>query len=416
MEGLLSIISAIIALLITLRIFAGLWWRGKTVPFKIISQDVDSDSGYSRHKINAIVIGGQGLLGKKLVQSLIADGIYTVHSLDLFIPPESDRLAGVKSYIQTDITNEDNITKALKGMDTVFLTASLQPCVTISDSLMRKVNVDGARNVIKACKLQGVSRLIYTSSVSVTMSKYPEKPHNLIQESEPFPEVPLNAYVETKRNAELMVRGANGINGLNTVALRLAGLMGGKRNPTMSLMMGPILAYGGNGDYAIDYVDIDSAVRAHIMAEKKLCTEQQEKSLKKTLLASNGSNGLSNGSNGVSNGLHKNGTHHKSVSIAGKAYIISMPDKCSLKEMMQYVTELRGVMRPFGIPHVLLLPIACLNRLLYLATGLVITPFTLMHVEFLRAFNFVPDLAYEELGWVDKKSWKEIAQKALREY
>ena len=352
------------------------------------------------------MVGGQGLLGKKLVQGLIADGTYAVHSLDLYIPPEGDRLPGVHTYIQTDICNEDDSIKALKGMEAVFLTASLQPAVTISDSLMCRVNIDGARNIVKACKLQGIKRLVYSSSVSVTMSRYPEKPHNLVIESEPFPDIPLNTYVETKRKAEMMVRGANGINGMKTVALRLAGLMGGKNNPTVSLLKWPILLYGGDGNYNIDYVDIDSAMSAHIIAEKKLHTEQQEESLRKNLLANSGTNGLRNGFKHTCN----------STTIAGKAYIITMRDKCSIKELMTYFTEMRGTRKPVGLPHIVLAPFALLNRFLYLATGLALTPFTLAHVEFLRAFNFLPDLANEELGWVDETPWKVIAEKALREY
>ena len=349
-------------------------------------------------KRNALVIGGQGLLGKKLVQSLAKDGSYTIHSLDLYIPSESSPLQHVVSYIQTDITNTQDVLKALEGMDSVFLTASLQPSVKLSDSQIRRVNIDGTRNVVNACKAQGVKILIYTSSTSVTMSKFPDKPDDLILESDPYPEIPLNAYVESKGKAELLVREADGSGQLNTIALRLAGLLGGKSNPVLEFFSKPILVYGGDGNFKIDYVYIDSAVEAHILAEKKLNTEQKKGRAHE---------------NGVTNGNHKNG---KTNTISGKVYMITMRDKCTLKELMEYVSKLRGIPRPFGLPYSLLFAISRLNRWLYVAAGLAILPVCTMHIEFQRAFNALPNLANKDLGWVDETSWMEIMERALHEY
>ena len=354
------------------------------------------------------MIGGQGCLGNRVVSTLVQDGGYRVHSLDLYIPPEGKRVPGVHAYIQTDITNKNDVVKALDGIQAVFMTASLQPCVTISDDMMQRVNIGGAQNVVEACKKQKVKRLIYTSSVSVTMGKNPKQPHDLIEETRPFPEVPLNIYVETKGGAELMIRKANNSDGLKTCALRIAGLMGGKRNASLSLMMGPVVFCGGDGSYKIDYIDIDAAVEAHIIAEKKLHKEQDEESLYTSLLVSNGVTG-----NGTISGTQSESPR---PSIGGKAYNITMRDKCTLKEFMKFVAEERGVPGPICIPHFLLTPFAYANRCLYLLTGLVLTPFTLMHVEFLVAFNFLPNLANKELGWSYEKSWKDIARKALKEF
>jgi len=56
-------------------------------------------------KVNAVVTGGNGCLGERMVKNLLADGSYKVHSLDLRIPREEDRSLEVCSYIQADITN-----------------------------------------------------------------------------------------------------------------------------------------------------------------------------------------------------------------------------------------------------------------------------------------------------------------------
>lgn len=339
------------------------------------------------------------MLGKKLVQSLIEDGSYVVHSLDLSIPPEERRLQGVSSYIQTDITKESDVLKALEGMDSVFLTASLQPCVKVSDDQMKRVNIDGARNVVSACKAQGVKRLIYTSSTSVTMGKQLDSEDGMVYESSPYPKVPLNLYVESKGRAELLVRQADGFKQLNTISLRLAGLMGGKGNPVVEFLKKPFLVYGGDGTFKIDFVYIGSVVEAQILAEKKLFTDQTKQHRSKE----------------VSNGASKNG-HVGDNSISGKVYMITMRDKCSLKDVMTFVSELRGVPKPVGIPHFLLYPIARVVRWVYLATGVVLAPLTTMHIEFQRPFNCLPDLANKELGWVDERSWQDIVKKAISEY
>ena len=180
---------------------------------------------------NAVVIGGSGYLGKRLVKQLIDNGNYRVHSLDLAIPPDTKRDPSVWLYIQTDITNREHAVKALKDMDVVFHTASLIPiAVDITDDDMHRINVTGTQNIIEACKVNSVKRLIYTSSSSVVLGKNPNKVYDDVEESESLPDDPLNMYIKTKGSAETMVLDANSQVGVHTCALRLAGLLGGTDN------------------------------------------------------------------------------------------------------------------------------------------------------------------------------------------
>jgi sterol-4alpha-carboxylate 3-dehydrogenase (decarboxylating) len=65
--------------------------------------------------------------------------------------------------------------------------------------------------------------LVYTSSAGVVFHG-----EDLIDADErlPFPKVPMDAYNETKAEAEEMVLAANGKQGLLTVALRPSGIFG----------------------------------------------------------------------------------------------------------------------------------------------------------------------------------------------
>lgn len=73
--------------------------------------------------------------------------------------------------------------------------------------LMRKVNVEGTKAVIAACREQGVKRLIYISSIVTVGASENGHP---VDERARF-NLPLNRlpYIDTKREAEKAVLGAN---------------------------------------------------------------------------------------------------------------------------------------------------------------------------------------------------------------
>ena len=64
--------------------------------------EVNQTNAESEEKVNTVVVGGNGGLGKSLVKCLLEDGEYKVHSLDLMIPDEEERNGEVCSYIQAD--------------------------------------------------------------------------------------------------------------------------------------------------------------------------------------------------------------------------------------------------------------------------------------------------------------------------
>ena len=171
-------------------------------------------------KINALVTGGSGSLGREIVSCLLKDGGYKVHSLDLFIPEEENRNSEVCTYIQADITNYDDLCIAMKDMDVVFHTAAIIPTLLgASNRDYDVVNLKGTENVIAACKECKVKRLIHTSTVEVVLGKG-HVGVDIIDEDYPFPKDSLNAYVRTKREAEKAVLAANDEEGLKTCAVR----------------------------------------------------------------------------------------------------------------------------------------------------------------------------------------------------
>jgi len=160
-----------------------------------------------------LVIGGCGFLGHHNVNLLIRSYDASVAVIDLrctnWRRPEAD---GVK-YIEADITDAARLVAAFEEIrpEVVIHTASPIPQANSvhSNSIYKKVNVDGTQNVVDACKKTNVKVLVYTSSASV-MS---DNKSDLINASEEYPVIRGKAqteyYSETKVCSTFMATTAN---------------------------------------------------------------------------------------------------------------------------------------------------------------------------------------------------------------
>lgn len=118
-----------------------------------------------------LVTGGAGFIGKHLVKSLIEKG-NVVTIFDNF-SNSSKNLSylvdiGAK-IIEGDITKLSDVTNAVKDHDIVIhLAAKISVAESIRDTLGTfRVNVNGTRNVLTACKKNHVKKLIASSSAAV---------------------------------------------------------------------------------------------------------------------------------------------------------------------------------------------------------------------------------------------------------
>ncbi|XP_006462721.1 hypothetical protein AGABI2DRAFT_193828 [Agaricus bisporus var. bisporus H97] len=213
-----------------------------------------------------MVIGGCGFLGHHIVQQLLARGD-SVCIFDLV-----QRHFDVPFY-SGDITNVDDVSSALRksGTSCIIHTAS-PPAGLKNEALYYKVNVEGTKSVIAAAVSTGVRKLVFTSSAGVVFNGA-----DLINVDErlPYPEVPLDAYNDSKAKAEEVVLEANGKDGLLTVALRPAGIFGpGDRQ----VMAGMYQVYERNqthfqiGDNTnlFDFTYVGNVAKAHLLAADKL--------------------------------------------------------------------------------------------------------------------------------------------------
>ena len=216
--------------------------------------------------MKALVTGGGGFLGGAIVRRLVERGD-SVRSLSRGDYPELRNL-GVET-VCGDVAGCDVTLDAAEGCDVVFHVAARAGIWGPRAEFVR-ANVDGTRNVVEACRSNGVRKLVFTSSPSVVYGG-----GNLegVDESTPYPDRFDAPYPETKAEAERIVLGANGP-GLATVALRPHLIWGPGDNHLIPRIVSRAKAGRlrriGDRPNRVDSIYIDNAADAHLLAADRL--------------------------------------------------------------------------------------------------------------------------------------------------
>jgi dihydroflavonol-4-reductase len=122
-----------------------------------------------------VVTGATGYIGNILTRELLDKG----KKVRVLVRPTSDTssLKGLEiEKVIGDILDKDSLIRAFKGADTVYHLAAIISIMPGDRALIRRVNLEGTRNVIDACLKCGVRRLVYTSSIHALK----EPPHGTV--------------------------------------------------------------------------------------------------------------------------------------------------------------------------------------------------------------------------------------------
>ncbi len=221
--------------------------------------------------LRCMVTGSAGFVGGNIVRALLARGC-TVHGFDRAPAPfENPNLV----WFRSDIRDGNALREACEGVDTIFHTAAMIETLTYAPKtfveLVRSVNIEGTRNLLKAAEESGVRRFVHTSSI-ITMSGTAQAG---VGEAAPYSKA-SDLYSSTKVASEQLVLAANGKGGLLTCAIRPGGIYGpGERNTIVGPLMkaikqgAPIVVFG-DGSSRMDYTYIDNLVDAQIRAAERL--------------------------------------------------------------------------------------------------------------------------------------------------
>lgn len=230
-----------------------------------------------------LVTGGSGFLGSRIVKALVArHPKWRISALDRR-PPADDVKKCLAQFLEADITSAASVHNAFADYtpDLVVHTAGIVPARQLRYSTkqqdwerVKAINFDGTRHVLDATRSSGCTRFVYTSSCTVAIDDL-DHDYYYMDESIPLGLATLH-YGKSKGMAEQYVLDLkHAENGLIACALRPCTIIGPGDTAVISLIHDLIAKREtffivGNGDNIYDFMYIDNAVDAHILAVENL--------------------------------------------------------------------------------------------------------------------------------------------------
>lgn len=215
-----------------------------------------------------LVTGATGHIGNVLVRKLLERG----EKVRALIMPGESRapLQGLDvEAVEGDVLDVSSLFKALEGVRGVFHLAGVISIMPGSNPFIRKVNVEGTRNVMRVAKEMGVKKLVYTSSIHAIK----RVEDGVIDEALPYDaDNPYGEYDRSKAEATLEVQKAAQA-GLEAVIVCPTGVIG--PYDFRGSMMGDVIRTAAERkptlyvDGAYDFVDVRDVANGLIAASEK---------------------------------------------------------------------------------------------------------------------------------------------------
>lgn len=208
-----------------------------------------------------LVTGATGFIGIEVAKQLCLNGFKP--RLLVRRPERSALLSRLDAEIvQGDISSYKSLVRATKNIDTVIHLAAR---ATFEDySLLKKTNIDGSVNLMKASAESGVKNFVFSSSMLVYNSTDELIDENTEAES-------VIGYGKAKLETEEKLKLEAERNGVNFLALRLPHIYG-----PQDLMFGQLkkgyFVLPGDGNNLFSHMHVEDTARLIIKAiEKNIC-------------------------------------------------------------------------------------------------------------------------------------------------
>lgn len=221
-----------------------------------------------------LVTGGCGFLGRHIVDTLASQGTNVV-VFDIAAPRRAfaTDLPGNITFVKGDLCDQAQLVSVLKAHNVASVVHTASPAPTAPAHILQKVNVEGTRTVINACKdVPSVVSLIYTSSASVV---WEGKGQQGADESMPYPTSFRDVYSRTKAmgEAEVVAAGLSNAPGrkLVTVSLRPHAIYGAGalelvETTAAAARNGKNKVIIGDGQNMVDWTYVGNVVHSHMLA------------------------------------------------------------------------------------------------------------------------------------------------------
>jgi nucleoside-diphosphate-sugar epimerase len=221
-------------------------------------------------KPNILVTGGSGFLGQRIVDEFLAK--------DSKLVPGFIRVFDIKQYdgkhdvefFMGNVKDIDAVDNACKDIDVVIHAAAIIDWGTKPPEEVLDVNVGGTKNVIEACKKNGIKNLVVTSSLDAVFTG---KPLVNIDETQPYPDHHHTVYCESKKLQEIEVTKIDKSE-LKTVVLRPSDIFG-EDDPYHMDSLVDVAKSGfyirlGDGKSRNQHVYVGNMAYAHVLAAAEL--------------------------------------------------------------------------------------------------------------------------------------------------
>jgi UDP-glucose 4-epimerase len=219
-----------------------------------------------------IVTGGAGFIGSHIVDALVLEG-YEVHIVDNMSAGKVENINPKAIMHKVDIRDLESLMPIFVGAKYVFHEAAM-PRVqySIENPIeTNEINVNGLLNVLEACRMNGVKRLVFASSSSI----YGES--DILPTREDMPVNPMSPYSAHKYIGEVYLKLYSKVYELETVCLRYFNVYGPRLNPEGAyplvigyflklLKEGKPLCITGDGEQTRDFAHVRDVVRANLLA------------------------------------------------------------------------------------------------------------------------------------------------------
>ncbi len=216
-----------------------------------------------------LVTGATGHIGNVLIRKLLEQG-KKVRAL-VWRGEDTSPLDGLEvEKVEGDVLDPESLKAAFEGVESVFHLAGIISIMPGEDLLVRRVNVEGTRNILAAAREAGVKRLVYTSSIHA-IRRAPQG--TIIDESLPYDlDNPYGVYDSSKAqaSAEVIKAAAAGLNAVIVCPTGVIGPYDFRRSEMGEVLRGaaeakPMLYIEG----AYDFVDVRDVAEGMVLAEER---------------------------------------------------------------------------------------------------------------------------------------------------
>uniref|UniRef100_A0A804MPV7 Reticulon-like protein n=1 Tax=Zea mays TaxID=4577 RepID=A0A804MPV7_MAIZE len=304
----------------------------------------------------AVTFGRSTLLGRYLAAALAASGRWSaVAILDPSptspSPPPGPPASHIVYHHDVDFSDPARLVSALAGAAAVFHVDATTAAASGSDGSflsLHRLAVEGTRRLLAACRAAGVGRVVYTGSADV-VAAVARDVINADEDSAPYPDKFGNAMSELRAQVEMMVLGADGVDGVRTCVLRPSNLFGPGDSSLVRFVAGyarsPLGKFViGSGSNMSDFTYVENVAHANICAEQALSSN--------------------------------------AASVAGKPFFVTNDEPMETWEFMNCMMEAMGCQRPrINLPAKMLLFAALFSKMIHHRLGFQMLSTPLLHPD-----------------------------------